>query len=513
MIAPRTLFGKLLLLFLGFGAAMTGVFIFVMSVEHERYHRQFDQLVNRRLAAEYVASDLLAAKPLLNQAALVGALRHIASINPNVDLYVLDVRGGILAASLPAAKAVRARVDVRPISAFLRGRTRFPLLDDDPASRSRRVVFSAAPLSIGGSAAAYLYVVLDRRDSSALAGRLQTLYDVGEDAGIVLIAALLAFLASVEFLRMLTRRLSALQEDMRRFRDERLAGRPCGRLAGAPLPDDEIGRLRGEFVKFTECIREQVSELEKADRTRREFLASVSHDLCTPLTTLQLQLETLALEGDLAAEVRREYLEVALEQARRLARLTDQLLELAKLEGRQAAYAPEPFQVGELVQDVVLAHERVAREIKVTLAVPRESGDVPLVVGDIALIDRVLGILLENAVRHAGAEGRVAVSLDTGPERVRISVHDTGAGIPESERHRVFDRFYRGDKARSTRTGHAGLGLAIAREILDLHGQPIGFVSGPGEGTTFFFDLPIAGAGVAPPSPRAVRAPSGALAG
>lgn len=319
--------------------------------------------------------------------------------------------------------------------------------------------------------------------------------DFREDATVVAAAALLAFLASVVCLRMLTHRLGPLQQDMQRFREEWLTRRPRAQSDGAALPDDQIDRLRRLFFDLTGCIREQVRELERADRMWRELLANVSHDLRTPLTTLHLQLESLALADRPPEAERREYLSVALEQARRLTRLTDQLLELARLDAGQTPYAPEAFQVAELVQDVVIAQERAAREANVTLAVERPPGEVPLVLGDIALIERVLGILLENAIRHAGAEGRVSVSLNAGAQRVRVSVHDTGSGIPAGERDRIFDRFYRGDSSRSTRTGHAGLGLAIARAILALHGQPIDLVSQPGEGTTFFFDLQRSGKG------------------
>ena len=117
---------------------------------------------------------------------------------------------------------------------------------------------------------------------------------------------------------------------------------------------------------------------------------------------------------------------------------------------------------------------------------------VPLVLGDIRLIDLVLNNLLENALRYVVAGGQVIVRLQLRAATVRVEVQDTGPGIPASERHRVFDRFYRGDKSRSTDSGYLGLGLAIARGILELHGQSIDFVSPPNQGATFFFELSMA---------------------
>lgn len=504
MIGPRTLFGKLLLLFLAFGAVMTGVYVFMMGVAHQRYHLQLAQTFNRPLAQEYVAGNLLVAGQPLTSRNVQQALRRITAINPNVDLYVLDGQGRILDSSTSTARRlVQDRVDIRPIDQFLAGRASFPLLDADPSGLRSRDVFSAARLSISGTPARYLYVVLNRREDGRIAERLQTDYDLGQDAGVILVAALFAFAASVVFLRMLTRRLGALQRDMERFRDERLP--PVG--AGAcreKAHADEIGRLRSEFLCLTDCIRRQMQELGKNDAILRELLANISHDLRTPLATLQAQLETLALKSRLPDGELREGLAVALSQSRRLGTLTGELLELAELDAGQVPYSPERFQIAELLQDAVLSHELEARRAGVTLRFQPAGHEVPLVLGDITLLGRVLNTLLENAVRYAGANGQVTVGLDPAPQRVRVWVQNSGPGIPAAERERVFERFYRGDKSRSTQTGAAGLGLAIARGILALHGRSIDYTSSPGEGTRFYFGLPVAPTDATPVTERSL---------
>lgn len=502
MIVPRTLFGKLLLLFLGFGALMTGVFVFVMRVSHETYHLEFDQLANRQLAHQYVAASLLVREPPLTAHNFASSLRRITSINPNIDVYVLDARGEILAASAPGGHVVRQRVALEPLARFLDGRTELPLLGDDPTDARRRDVFSVALLSIPDCPAAYLYVVLNRHDEGSPAAGLKTTYAIGEGAGVVLAATVLAIAASILFLRLLTRRLGVLQESVEKFRDSRFVESPILQEAGEDrAPDDEIERLRRLFVELAARIREQMHELQHTDEMRRELLANVSHDLRTPLTSLQAHLETLSIKDELPLEERRTYLAISLQQCRRLIKLVEQLLELAKLDARQVTISPEPFQLAELVQDVVMKSSLVARRGGVALSVEQPKESIPLVVGDIALIERVIDNLVENALRHAAAGGRVTVRLTPESDLVRVTVHDTGPGIPEGERERVFDRFYRGDKSRSSESGHAGLGLSIARGILELHGRTIDFVSRAGEGTTFFFGLPIA---VSPQSSRSL---------
>ncbi len=493
MIVPRTLFAKLLLLFLSFGALMAGTLIFMMRVSHERYHLEFDQIVNRNLAHQYADDKLLASEPPLTEGRVTSALQHFAMINPNVDVYVLDARGNIRAGSVPAARIVRTRVGLEPIARFLSGRAAFPLLGDDPTDVRHRDAFSVARLSIPDDTAAYLYVVLNRRDDGPTAGLKET-YAIGEDGGVILTATLLALGGSILFLRILTRRLGVLQQDIEGFRDGRFVPLPEQQSKDVRGPDDEIEHLRRLFVQLTERIHEQMQELHKTDDLRRELLTNVSHDLRTPLTTLQAHLETLSMKDNLSADEQRAYLTVALQQSRRLVRLVDRLLELAKLDARQVTFSPEPFQLAELAQDVIMKFAKSVRR-GVTLDFEPPQKNLPLVVGDISLIERVFDNLLENAVRHARAGGRVTVSLTPGPQAVRVAVHDTGSGIPEGERHRVFDRFYRGDKSRPSESGCAGLGLSIARAILELHGGSIDFVSTAAEGTTFFFALPITSAG------------------
>jgi signal transduction histidine kinase len=491
-MAPKTLFGKLLLVLLGFGALMTGVFIFMMRVSHERYHLESEQLTHRGLAHQYVVANLLAPEPSLTTQNLPIALRRITTINPNVCVYVLDAKGNIVAASVARGEVVSRHVELEPITRFLSGAASFPLLGDDPSEPWHREVFSTAPLSIPGSPAAYLYVVLHRDGEGAAAGRLKATYAMGEDAGVIVAATLLAIGGSILFLRILTRRLGVLQRDIEHFRDGRFVTLPARQLPPDRRTDDEIERLRRLFIELAERIQEQMHELHKTDDLRRELLANVSHDLRTPLTTLQTHLEILSLKEDLSAEERQQYLVIALQQTRRLVTLVDRLLELAKLDAGQVAFAPEPFQLSELVQDIVLKSALQARRADVALSMTPPAEDIPLVMGDIALVERVLDCVLENALRHAHAGGAVTVSVKAHPQGVRVSVHDTGGGIPESERTRIFESFYRGDKSRSSASGQAGLGLSIARGILQLHGTSIDFVSSPTQGTLFFFELPIA---------------------
>ena len=494
MIPPRTLFGKLLLLFLGFGALMGVAFLVVMRVSHEHYHQEFDQQANRHLAQQYVDADLLVREPPLTVHNYANSLTRITAINPDIDVYVVDARGEILASSAPGDTVVRTRVDLVPIGRFLDPQAKFPLRGDDPTAARRRQVFSAAPLSIPGCTAAYLYIVLNRHESSASAAALKKSYAIGEGTGMLLTAIVLAVAGSAIFLRLLTRRLGVLQRSLERFRDSAFSDSAAMAANDDEkhAPDDEIERLRGLFAQLADRIHEQMRDLHNTDDQRRGLLTSLSHDLRTPLTTLQANLELLVAKESLSDEERRAHAGVSLQQCRRVVTLVEQMLELARLDARQVPCTPEPFQLAELAQDVAMKRELDARRAGVAIEIEPPHG-MPLVLGDIRLIERVIDSLLDNAVRFAGSPGRVTIRLGRTDGKVRLEIHNTGPGIPAADRDRLFEHFFRGDKSRSTASGNAGLGLSIVRAVLELHHSQIGFSSSAQDGTRFHFELPVAG--------------------
>lgn len=486
MTLTRTLFGRLLLVFLLFSLLMTGALLYVLQVSHQQFHEELDQTVNRDLARNYVASNFLLVDRQLSAASLHEGIRKLASANPQIDIYLLDDGGEIVASSVPEHEWRRSRVDLAPIREFIDGRAA-PIWADDPRSDTNRRVFSAAPFHVADCPGDYLYLVLGRTDAAPGAAQLRNAFAVREGASFIILAALVSVALSLVLLRLLTRRLSALEATMARFGRLRATGSTASQGAHH---GDEIDRLEALFRDLAARIEAQLGQLEAVDRARREMLANLSHDLRTPLTTLLAHLETLQMEGSgLGDQERREFVDVAMRQGRRIARLIEQLLEAAKLEAGQVIIKPERLPVGELLQDVVQKFALAAADRNVTIAV--EVGEPSLhVCADIALIERVLDNLIENALRHTPPGGRVTVSAASHADRVRVTVEDNGSGMTAQAAARIFDRFYRGDAGRSTDGGQAGLGLAIVKSILELHGARIEVVTQPGRGTKLQFDLP-----------------------
>ncbi len=404
---------------------------------------------------------------------------QLMMINPSVEVYLLTPEGRIAGHAAPEGRLRRDRVDLAPIRRFLAG-AMLPITGDDPRSVMGRKVFSAAPLAVSGREVGYIYVVLlgEAHDllsarSSAGAVLKTALWSIGLVALLCLAAGLVAFTLITRPLRQLTDRVRGFDVD----------GRPAvaladtgpgpsdkrGARAGLGSGGDEIAVLDTAFRQMGERIGEQWQSLSRQDQERRELIATVSHDLRTPLSSLHGYLETLLLkDATLAPGERRRYLGIALEQSRKVAALAQSLFELARLEYGFVQPAPESFSMTDLVQDVFQKFELQALACQVRLSAqfpPR----LPAAWADLPMIERVLGNLLDNALRYPPEGGEITVTLEHEGDSLVVTVSDTGPGIQADLREGLFERPFTVGGAR--RAG--GLGLRIVHRMLALHGRTI----------------------------------------
>ncbi|HHY94950.1 MAG TPA: HAMP domain-containing protein, partial [Firmicutes bacterium] len=284
--------------------------------------------------------------------------------------------------------------------------------------------------------------------------------------------------ASFLLARVITRPLSRL----RRAAGELAAGRWGHRVA--MHGHDEIARLGQAFDRMAE-------DLQQLDRTRRDFVADASHELRTPLAAMRALAEPMAHGQPLPGETYRELAKDLLAQVERLQRLSEGLLELARLENQLETGAPlhrTPTDLTEVAREAIDQIVPVAeqRGIQIFLDLPPR---LPATVDPEAIV-RVLTNLLHNAVKYTPAGGRVSLSMRGHGDRVKLQVSDTGEGIPPDQIPLLFQRFHRVDRARARHTGGTGLGLAIADRLVRLHGGEITVESTPGQGSTFTVWIP-----------------------
>ena len=256
-------------------------------------------------------------------------------------------------------------------------------------------------------------------------------------------------------------------------------------------------KQHGQFSLLAESFNRMLEELERADQRRRNLTADVAHELRTPLHIIQGNLEGVL---DDVYEPDKEHIEATLEEARALARLVEDLRTLSLAEAGQLPLVREPVDVVELLADVGTSFSGQAAaagiDLRVEPGLDREQATdcdraELTITGDVGRLDQVVSNLVANAIRHTPAGGLITLRAKPIPDGVRITVQDTGEGIPTEDLAYIFDRFWKGDRSRSRASGaRSGLGLAIARQLVQAHGGRIGVESEVGEGTRVTIELP-----------------------
>jgi len=485
----RSLYSKLSAVLLGLFAVIGLLAIVLIISSTGLYQQEVNQKLNRELAAHIVAEKTLIRDKLVNQGALEEVFHMMMVINPVIELYLLDPAGKVLAYSAEPGKVKRDAVDLAPIQSLLSGTPTLPLFGDDPRDVERKKVFSAARVVTDGRDEGYLYIVLGGEEYDSVVDGLAQSHILSVSAWIIAGALVAGLVAGLLLFALLMRKLKRLAHAMAVFKAGEVPPLTIARADG-----DEICRLTSTFQSMAQQIQEQMSAIRKTDTMRRELVANVSHDLRTPLATLQGYVETLLLkDAALSPEERRRYLEIAILHCKRLNKLVGELFELAKLDARDTNMHCEVFSLSELAQDIIQKFQLPASEkgILISASFPR---DLPFVYADIGLVERALENLIENALRYTPKGGSIELALTPAEHGVTVQVKDTGCGIPQDELPRIFDRFYQLEKSRNSNPGSSGLGLAIAKRILELHGSRIEVQSALEKGTSFSFLLPAQGA-------------------
>jgi signal transduction histidine kinase len=419
---------------------------------------------------------------------------HVMAINPSVELYLLDANGRVLAHALEGLQGpdpLGVQVDMAAMRRLLLAESDssvlLPVLGTDPRNPARANTFSVSAIAPPGGGMGYLYIVLN---GSMAQGVAASLGNSGALRAMAVGAALSTLLAvAVLWLawRHLTRPLRQLIDELKSFRDD-------GAAEAQSEGSDEIGVLRSAVQAMRQRIAQQFQRLEDSDRQRRELVSNISHDLRTPLSSIQGYVETVLLRGEaIDGPTRATHLRTALRHVDLLGKRIADLFELSKLDAGRVEPRQEVFCLAELLQDVVQNYRLAAERRGVSLSLAAGSHLQARVLADIAMIERVLQNLIDNALRYTASGGAVELAIENRGAFMQISVSDTGIGIETRNLPHIFERYWRAtDAAESGATNSSGLGLAIVKRILDLHGSAVRVHSEFRRGTRFEFLLPQA---------------------
>jgi two-component system, OmpR family, phosphate regulon sensor histidine kinase PhoR len=313
--------------------------------------------------------------------------------------------------------------------------------------------------------------------------------------GKILVSTALAFLPAILiaalFSRWISRRFGAIMSHA----GELARGNFRARLLRPGNSEfGQLGRTLNELSENLQSTVEQLqhehAELERVERVRKDFVINVSHELRTPLASIQGYTETL-IDGALAdPEHNMRFLRIIRHNAERLARITEDLLTLSRIEQRRQKFEFEPHLVNGLLQEAIESIRPIAAKNHLHLELEPAPPDAEAWC-DSEAVSQILSNLLDNAIKYTPAGGRITVGAQPAEDFVEVYVRDTGIGIPPDELPRLFERFYRVDKARSRELGGTGLGLSIVKHLVAAHSGSARVESRLNEGSTFFFTLPV----------------------
>ncbi len=449
-------------------------------------------------AIQYTNKDIASVlarefQPLLyetfDQEAIEEKLTKLSGQNPQFDFYLLS-SSGYVKSLVPVGQERVALdnvvIDTEPLDRFINGES-LPILARDPINPDRKKPFSAANVQVMDSEGCYIYVVLEGDQFSEASAMVTDSYIVRGTLMMLGVVLLISLMTGLFIFSNLSKRLKKIKKTVTGFERGKLNDRI--EVQG----NDELSDLSVCFNRMADTLVENMEEIKKTDKLRRELIANVSHDLRSPLASIQGYLETIQLRGDKISKTEfKKYIDTVLGNTRKLNKMIDDLFELSKLDAGNVQPNLEKVSVAELVQDLVLQLKPIADKKGVNLDAVFPENPNSLITADMSLLNRAITNLIDNAIKHTPEGGKVSIISTRNGEDVVLKVSDTGKGISAEDIPFVFDRFYQVDKSRSNGSG-AGLGLAIAKKIFTLHGASLS-VESPGsvDGTTFKVSIPSA---------------------
>lgn len=488
----NTIFRKLIAVLLLFGLLMSLIFGMIMRYSHDIYHQEAQQKFHADVATRFAVLAGWTPSGWADSKTIAAEFARLVTANPQFHVFILDRNGLVLSHYPETLQLVANRVSMQPIKQILQPKPQLPILGDDPAETHGQQIFSVAQLQGNARPEQYLYITLKNEEHDQSTQGLRLANIKREGVWLIFASIVLALAGGLLSLSFVVRPLKQLASTMDGFREDHFTSDLTS--TKKPLSSgDEIDTLTATFYRMAEQMQAQMREIEQSNSNRREFIANVSHDLRTPLASIQGYLDTLSIKNDaLTPQERQQYLQIALNQARSLSQLINTLFYLAKLDSSQIELQPEQFRIDELVQDVVQKFALQAQKKNIRLETETQ-GRLPFVCADLDLIERVLSNLIDNALCHTPKGGSVKLGLEHIDDKVWVSVVDSGSGISELDMPNIFERFYRGNRERTEAAVNAGLGLSIVRRILDMHGQSVAAANAPGHGALFRFSLPAIG--------------------
>tara|TARA_R110001592_G_C13189487_1_gene752220 strand:+ start:11751 stop:13256 length:1506 start_codon:yes stop_codon:yes gene_type:complete len=494
----NSFYSKLVMALLASFIMVSLFMMYLMNELTDSYQNEVEQKLHKQLALHMVKDHQLLKDGELDHEALKSSFHSMMVLGPAFEFYVLDVDGNIQTFSAEPGKVKRDRVDLNAVHQFLSDQVVLPILGDDPRSTSRHKIFSVAEIRHEENVIGYLYIIIGGEKYDDVVDVLKGSHIIKLGVWGVIASLCFILLTLMVVFGLLTKPLRKLSEDMHLFRksgfkmssDKLQQGMNTWNEQG-----DEIHRLGATFRAMSGEMQSQYEKVKTTDELRKELISYVSHDLRTPLSALLGYLETWQLSKDKLSEAEKdELVRIALENGQHISNLVEQLFELARLDSDQVSLDLEPVSLADLSYDVVQSLSLLAKEKGVAMSVIHPENDALITQADLPKMERVLINLIDNAIRHCHEGDKIFIELKRSEHQssnehssIEVIIKDSGMGIPKEDLPHIFDAYYRARNSAKSKKGNSGLGLAISKKIVELHGSKIEVESEEGEGTRFSF--------------------------
>lgn len=481
-IRGNLLFWKIAAVFTGLLVILGVVFVVIAAVFSKSYYTAAHQALYGDIARHLATFT----KPIKNgrpDTAVTHDIIHSTMVaNPSVEVYLLDTAGNITDYVVPDKSVQVHRVNITSVKQWLAAGNGEKPTGDNPKQPGEASIFSAAPVMENGRLAGYVYAVLSSEKQMDVLEAINSRFYTRISMTIFFIALAVAFIVGVITFFLITDSICRIAGVVKRFKEGDYTARIAGQVKG------NLGMLTSTFNEMADVIVDNFERISASDRFRQELIANVSHDLRTPLSIMQGYIETMVMKQDALQPAEREkYLAVIHDSSRKLSGLIEQLFQYAKLEANVVTPEKEAFFVSELASDIIVSYQLKAAERRIKLQIQSVTA-LPPVFADIALTERVLQNLLDNAFKFTPDGGCITVSVSAAAAGVLVQVTDTGIGIAAQDQQYIFERYKQVQTGALAKKG-MGLGLAIVKKILDLHQSAIEVISEPGKGASFRFIL------------------------
>lgn len=455
--------------------------------QHSKF--QAEQKLHIQLAEHLAHDNPLLQDGVYDKAALENLFHTLMLLGPAFEFYFLDPAGNIITYSADASKIKRQKIELGPLVNLISNPSAIPVFGDDPRNINKQKIFSAAPIYRGDNLQGYLYVIIGGEIYDSIFSQVKNDKHLQQYGALFIGSVLLLLLILLALFRYFTAPIKKLASEMQAINAVQFDQTKLTLSNWKNAQNNEVDMLGATFNAMVKQINQQFCQLTENDRVRRELLAHLSHDLRTPLATMQGYIETMVIKGEtLSAFERANYLETAQRNGMQLKRLIDQIFELAHLEDGQVTVSLETFAIGELLHDIIAKFSLKAKEKNINLRLQPQQCRF-IVYSDIAKLERIITNLLENAIRHTDENGEVAIVVSQLTDKIKISVTDNGSGISKEDIAYIFDARYRASNAIEDNTTHTGLGLAISQKLSKILNSELYVDSKLGQGSSFSLSL------------------------